>query len=453
MGFRKTLGGKTLSLSRSDCEKIASSGGFQPESVEKVSYLLTALTAINTDEYLSNRLVLKGGTALNLFHFSMPRLSVDIDLNYVGSIDARNLDKERTEIENRLKRVCKPVGINLQTGSQDYANRGYKGLYRSNFVRNSQIKIDVNYLHRVCLWAPQRLDSFRLGKEQAVNISVISLYELAAGKLCALLARSASRDLFDVQELSTAVPNTDKKLRLAYLFYAAKQPKDWSGVSLQDVRLKESDVESELFPMLSANVVASLGSPEECANRLIAACKSYVEPLTKLSTDELEYIRLIRVEGKIDGSLLTDDSTLQSKINVDPATLYRCSKAIIKTNPTTPAPTQKEILSVRAKQWDPNNVSERMLNALSSLACSKDSLQNRLENAAITLMALQARDFPEPVRREFDQIFVQLTDTKDKEAPEGALHQAINSFDDNEASELIERIVYFCYETWKRLAE
>jgi hypothetical protein len=32
-------------------------------------------------------MALKGGTALNLFHFDVPRLSVDIDLNYVGAIE------------------------------------------------------------------------------------------------------------------------------------------------------------------------------------------------------------------------------------------------------------------------------------------------------------------------------------------------------------------------------
>lgn len=89
-----------------------------------------------------------------------------------------------------------------------------------------------------------------------------------------------------------------------------------------------------------------------------------------------------------------------------------------------------------------------MLNALTSLASSQDTLQDRLSNAATTLIALQARDFPEPVRREFDQIFVQLTSS-----PDGSLSSTIQGFSDDDAKELIERIVYFCYETWKHLAD
>ncbi|HXN21293.1 MAG TPA: nucleotidyl transferase AbiEii/AbiGii toxin family protein [Candidatus Dormibacteraeota bacterium] len=34
--------------------------------------------------FLRNKLVLKGGTALNLFYLDLARLSVDIDLNYIG---------------------------------------------------------------------------------------------------------------------------------------------------------------------------------------------------------------------------------------------------------------------------------------------------------------------------------------------------------------------------------
>ena len=37
--------------------------------------------------FLGRRMALKGGTALNLFVLDFPRLSVDIDLNYIGACD------------------------------------------------------------------------------------------------------------------------------------------------------------------------------------------------------------------------------------------------------------------------------------------------------------------------------------------------------------------------------
>lgn len=58
-----------------------------------------------------------------------------------------------------------------------------------------------------------------------MGVPVISLYELAAGKIVALLARTASRDLFDVKQLSTKLSSDDPDLRLAYVLYASKQPR------------------------------------------------------------------------------------------------------------------------------------------------------------------------------------------------------------------------------------
>ena len=69
--------------------------GFRPEILEKVWQLMNVLEGINAHPYLQERLVLKGGTALNLFVFDLPRLSVDIDLNYVGMQSREGMISER----------------------------------------------------------------------------------------------------------------------------------------------------------------------------------------------------------------------------------------------------------------------------------------------------------------------------------------------------------------------
>ena len=63
----------------------AESTGFRPDLLEKVAHLLGLLNAMQSHPFLKGKLALKGGTALNLFVFNVPRLSVDIDLNYVGA--------------------------------------------------------------------------------------------------------------------------------------------------------------------------------------------------------------------------------------------------------------------------------------------------------------------------------------------------------------------------------
>ena len=86
-------------------QHIASETGYQVEVLEKVFRLLVLLGEINRDSYLSGRLALKGGTALNVFHLNLDRLSIDIDLNYVGALERTTMVSERPEVEAALRRI------------------------------------------------------------------------------------------------------------------------------------------------------------------------------------------------------------------------------------------------------------------------------------------------------------------------------------------------------------
>lgn len=58
--------------------KESKNTGFRAEMLEKMFLLANLLEAYATHPFLKNRIALKGGTALNLFYFNLPRLSVDI---------------------------------------------------------------------------------------------------------------------------------------------------------------------------------------------------------------------------------------------------------------------------------------------------------------------------------------------------------------------------------------
>ena len=75
--------------------KEARANNYKPEILEKVYRLLTTLDQFMSVPYLRDRLVLKGGTALNLFYFNeVPRLSIDIDLNYVGKLEREHVPRK-----------------------------------------------------------------------------------------------------------------------------------------------------------------------------------------------------------------------------------------------------------------------------------------------------------------------------------------------------------------------
>jgi predicted nucleotidyltransferase component of viral defense system len=78
------VGASDMIISTADIEEISISTGFQYENVEKVIRLYSLLNTFSEDKFLRDKFSFKGGTALNAFYSKMPRLSVDIDLNYIG---------------------------------------------------------------------------------------------------------------------------------------------------------------------------------------------------------------------------------------------------------------------------------------------------------------------------------------------------------------------------------
>ena len=109
--------------------KAVAATGFGAEPLEKVFRLMGLLDALNSHPFLKPRIALKGGTALNLFHFEVPRLSVDIDLNYIVAVDR--------------ERMTKWVQHNL-----DHQDRHGYGIFCANLKENDEL-VGVLGLHHV----------------------------------------------------------------------------------------------------------------------------------------------------------------------------------------------------------------------------------------------------------------------------------------------------------------
>lgn len=89
--------------------------------LEKVALLLQLLDAVRSHPFLKDKLVLKGGTALNLFIFDVPRLSIDIDLNYVGAADRETMLAERPKVEEALQAVFSREGFTVRRVPTEHA--------------------------------------------------------------------------------------------------------------------------------------------------------------------------------------------------------------------------------------------------------------------------------------------------------------------------------------------
>lgn len=67
-----------FSLSKAELSAMANDLNFVRDTMEKVLRLADILEYLNTNSLTKDTLALKGGTAINLTVFNLPRLSVDI---------------------------------------------------------------------------------------------------------------------------------------------------------------------------------------------------------------------------------------------------------------------------------------------------------------------------------------------------------------------------------------
>ena len=208
-----------MRLSQSEVLEIASAEGFDPSTLEKVLHLMNLLNMLSAHPYLKGKWILKGGTALNLFLLPMPRLSVDIDLNYVGALDREVMLDERPRIEQAVQAVCSREGFTVRRVPTEHAGGKWVFVYQSYAERTGNLEVDFNYMFRQPLWDPVVTDSIQLGRHNANGIPVLDVHELTAGKLAALLARTQVRDLFDCRQIFSTVKLNPKLLRIGFVAY------------------------------------------------------------------------------------------------------------------------------------------------------------------------------------------------------------------------------------------
>jgi len=295
--------------------------GFAAAVIEKDAYLLAILEGFNRHPYLRGKLALKGGTALNLFLFNVPRLSVDIDLNYIGAVDRDTMIAERPKVEQAIGSVCQREGLSVQKIPSEHAGGSWNLRYKSVFGPTDALKIDVVYMYRIPLWPPQWMDSHPISTFQATGILVLDQYELAAGKLAALIARRTSRDLFDAHALLTKLRLDRERLRLGFVLYGAMNILDWRKVSAEDIEPAAADLESYLLPLLGTQNV--LTESALLAERLLKECIEALAIVLPLVPNELEFLEQLLEYGEIKPELITSDEQMQDTITHHPSLLWK----------------------------------------------------------------------------------------------------------------------------------
>jgi predicted nucleotidyltransferase component of viral defense system len=312
-----------MNLTPQALAKEVAATGFGAGPLEKVFQLMALLDALSSHPFLKPRIALKGGTALNLFHFEVPRLSVDIDLNYIGAVDRETMLAERPKVEQAVQAVCSREGLSIKHAPTDHAGGKWRLTYVGTKGSSGNLELDLNFMLRTPLWPCVTKDCHPVGSLRAAPVRMLDLHELTAGKLAALLARSASRDVFDAHALLVTPGLDAAKLRLGFVVYGGINRKDWRMVSAADVTANANELRMELVPMLRADRAPAKSDVAAWTEKLVAECRERLSLVLPLSDQELEFLRRLNDRGEIVPELLTTDPAMQATVREHPGLKWK----------------------------------------------------------------------------------------------------------------------------------
>ncbi len=308
-----------MEVSAREIRDLADERGFNVDMLERMVRLFDVLDSFASDDVIAPRMALKGGTALNAFHAPLPRLSVDIDINYVGELDWSRMQDDKRKFEDRL------VGIMASKGyRQVYAPPKGRGKWRFSYPdiagKQTTLLMDLIYRERVPLFGVNTLSSPPLGKYVARDVPVLDVHEVVGAKLKALVSREKSRDLFDA-DFILGLPDLDwRKIKHATLVLGAWQYRgDWREVSTDQIDGNMKELRRNLLDCLPRGHFDSFGSPERWLHDTVNRCRRELAPVFEFTEGERAFLNDFLDRGRIDPGHLATGAETEAAINAYPA--------------------------------------------------------------------------------------------------------------------------------------
>lgn len=164
------------------------------EQIEQDLVISRAITAIYSDEWLSEELAFRGGTALHKLCFSSsPRYSEDIDLVQIHSAPIK-------EYVQRLQSVLSFLGESAAKPKKDGIQLFFRFQSETLPITPLRLKVEINTREHFTVMGYEKIkykvnSSWFSGNS---NITTFRKEELLGTKLRALYQRKKGRDLFDI---------------------------------------------------------------------------------------------------------------------------------------------------------------------------------------------------------------------------------------------------------------
>ncbi len=305
--------------------KRAEELGFIRDTLEKVTRLADVLEYFNTNPLLRESLALKGGTAINLTIFNLPRLSVDIDLDYLIAGSREEMLENRENInsavdrymisQNYMKSDKTKTPHSLDSWVYEYINGG---------GNKDNIKIEINYSLRAHILPAEERPIITEHFSSEYAIKSLNPIEIYGSKINALLNRAAARDLYDVYNMikfGIFDESQEQLLKKSVIFYAAisseRINKAFDTKAIDGI--SKNKIKTDLWPVLRKRDNFDLDSTK-------SSVKKYIKELLVLTEPEADFLTWFE-KKEYRPELLFEDESILNRIRTHPMALWKIKES------------------------------------------------------------------------------------------------------------------------------
>ncbi len=305
---------------KADLAAKANEMNFVRDTLEKVIRLSDILKYLNSNPLTKENLVLKGGTAINLTVFNLPRLSVDIDLDFSRNVSREEMMRLRENIKEDIKIYMSTQGYALSPRSKAFHSLdSFVFTYTNLGGMNDNIKIEINYSLRAHVFLPQMRNLSVLGNED-MQISSLPPMELFAAKINALIGRAAARDLYDIHNMMKFGLFDESELpmlRKCVVFYTAisqdEIPDEYSFKRFNAITSRK--IKTDLLPVIKKGEFFEL-------EKVKTEVEGFLRDLLVLTDNEKRFLKEFKAKRYMP-ELVFEDVEILDRIKEHPMALWK----------------------------------------------------------------------------------------------------------------------------------
>ncbi len=304
---------------KSELAKKADEMNFVRDTLEKVLRLSYILKYLNSNPLMKENLVLKGGTAINLTVFKLPRLSVDIDLDFARNVSRDEMMRLKENIRKDIKIYMSTQGYAVSPRSKAYHNLdSFVFTYTNLAGMNDNIKIEINYSLRSHIFLPQ-LRKMSVLYDDAL-ISTLAPMELYAAKINALIGRAAARDLYDIHNMIKFGLFDESEfpmLRKCVVFYTAilqdEIPDEYNFNRFNAITSRK--IKTDLLPIIQKGELFEL-------EQVKTEVSDFLKSLLVLDENERRFLEEFKAKRYMP-ELVFEDAEILARIKEHPMALWK----------------------------------------------------------------------------------------------------------------------------------